>query len=117
MHFVNYFQERAAGGVFLGGVMNFPGPCAVFFVAGDAAGGFGGQLQENVDPYGIVGAPDEADSAVADSGLHLRQVLRPARRADDRIDLQCCETRDVVRRGVRGGKIYCDINAGEICCL
>src|SRR5271169_4445082 len=94
--------------------MNFPGPCAVFFVAGDAAGGFGGELQEDVDADGIVGAPDEADAAVAHTGLHLWKLLRPAGGADDSVDLQSGEARDIVRGGGGGGKIHGDVHAGEI---
>src|SRR5271167_2460963 len=94
--------------------MNFPGPCAVFFVAGDAAGGFGCELQEDIDADGIVGAADEADAAVAHTRLNLEQLLRPAGGADDGVDLQSGEARDVVRRGGGGGKIHGDVHAGEI---
>src|SRR6202041_2963878 len=94
--------------------MNFPSPGAVFFMAGDAAGGPRRGAQEDIPADGIVGTPDQADAAVADSGLNLRQLLRPAGGADDHIDLQGSEKWDVLWGCSGGGKIYGDVHAGEI---
>src|SRR5579883_415544 len=112
-HLLDELDECTRWGVFLGDVVNFPGPSAVFFFIFQEPGSLGDQAVEDVHAHREVGAPDERGVVRLDDGLGFGDMVEPSGGADDERYAGGGDFADVFEDGRWRGELYRDVGVGE----
>ena len=81
-HLFHQLEQCARRRVFLGDVMDLPGPGAVFLFVLEQARGLSNQAREDVHADREVRAPDQRGVVFGDDRLYFRQMFQPAGGAD-----------------------------------
>ena len=106
LHLVHQLEQRAGRRVFLGDVMNLPGPGAVLRLVREQPRGFANQAREDVHADGKIRAPDQRAVVFASiDGFSVGQMFEPAGGADHDRDAERGELLDIAEHGGRHGEL------------
>src|SRR2546427_12336476 len=113
-YLLDQFEQRSRRSIFLGTVMNLPGPGPVLRFVGQQTRSLRDNPQENADANRVVGTPHEADAGFLHHRPHALQMIQPAGCAHHHVHAERSKTLDVPERRGGDGELNGRIDAAQV---